>query len=306
MGILSGIASVGSTIANGVSQIQTNKQNQINYEKSLQHQEQMWHKNNAYNDPTAVMRRLGVAGLSPHLVYGQGGVTPATQVSPLQRPQNVAPSFSLDPSMFVAIKQLEMQKKQLDIQEKANDADVKLKEAQKEKVLADTGMVDVQKQLITVQTQIQEQLYDFNTRKYIEEIRSMKLDNDLKDELMDLTIELSRLQNEKYRQEIFNEKYLREYKAQLMSAQTLSALSSADSAQVNARWTEAQKDFFLATRRVVSDTLMHERDLKFHETWKNARERGLTTQHWIEDSHVIQALNGVTFPLANLLRFIKN
>lgn len=292
------ILSAANTIAGGISQIFTNDQNQRNYMQSLQHNVDMWHKNNAYNHPAAVMQRLSSAGLSPHLVYGQGGVTPSTQISPLQRPQNVAPSFSVDPSMFVALKQLEMQKK-------SNDADVELKEAQTNKVIADTDMVDIQKQLVSTQTKIQEQLYDFNTRKNIQEIRSMDLDNDLKDQLMDLTVELSRLQNEKYRQEIFNEQYLREYKAQLMAAQTDSAHASAHSSRVNANWTEAQKDFFLATRDVVADTLSIDRDIKFHQGWKNLRERNKTIQNAIEDSEIVQGINGLLNPVASLLRFIK-
>lgn len=43
---------------------------QFNFDKSLE----MWNLENAYNDPTAQMRRLREAGINPHLAYAQGSI----------------------------------------------------------------------------------------------------------------------------------------------------------------------------------------------------------------------------------------
>lgn len=47
---------------------------------------EQWHRNNAYNDPSAQMTRLQNAGLNPNLVYGNGAVGNASGASPSYHP----------------------------------------------------------------------------------------------------------------------------------------------------------------------------------------------------------------------------
>ena len=48
---------------------------------------QMWHMQNAYNDPSQQMARLKAAGLNPNLVYGKGATTTAGSPTPYVKPQ---------------------------------------------------------------------------------------------------------------------------------------------------------------------------------------------------------------------------
>jgi hypothetical protein len=70
----------------------------FNFDKSVE----MWNMQNAYNDPTAQMRRLKNAGLNPHLVYGEGSVSGNTTSNAPQMeatPASTANIPAVDPSM---------------------------------------------------------------------------------------------------------------------------------------------------------------------------------------------------------------
>lgn len=81
-GIISGLGSLfGSALGFG-SQAMTNAQSMELAEYQFQKNLEMWHRNNAYNAPTAQMQRLKEAGLNPNLVYGQGAVGNAASEPP--------------------------------------------------------------------------------------------------------------------------------------------------------------------------------------------------------------------------------
>lgn len=52
-----------------------NRMDKKRYERELQDQQKAWQRNNQYNSPAAQMSRLKAAGLSPNLVYQNGGAT---------------------------------------------------------------------------------------------------------------------------------------------------------------------------------------------------------------------------------------
>lgn len=81
---------VGSSILGGVlgssGQSKANREN-YRYQQQLMNQQNafnldMWNKENAYNDPSAVMQRLKAAGLNPNLVYGNGSSTLSAASAP--------------------------------------------------------------------------------------------------------------------------------------------------------------------------------------------------------------------------------
>lgn len=66
------IIGMGGQILSDYMQNQANmKLAKYSYSKDLE----MWHRQNAYNDPSQQMARLKKAGLNPNLVYGSGSVT---------------------------------------------------------------------------------------------------------------------------------------------------------------------------------------------------------------------------------------
>lgn len=62
------ISAIGSSLNNW----QVSKANIAMEEETRKWNEEMWDKQNQYNDPSAVMARLKAAGLNPNLVYGKG------------------------------------------------------------------------------------------------------------------------------------------------------------------------------------------------------------------------------------------
>lgn len=70
------IAQGASAVANAISQGISNRKNRKfasqMFEREKQRDLEFWNLQNAYNTPEAQMERLRQAGLSPHLVYGNG------------------------------------------------------------------------------------------------------------------------------------------------------------------------------------------------------------------------------------------
>lgn len=53
-----------------------------------------WNRNNAYNDPSAQMKRLKAGGLNPNLVYGQSSGGASGQASPIKSSSSGSPQFN--------------------------------------------------------------------------------------------------------------------------------------------------------------------------------------------------------------------
>ncbi|AXL14923.1 DNA pilot protein [Microviridae sp.] len=103
---------VAGIVATGVNVWAQSKQNQLNrefaeeqskiaYERNLS----QWHRQNAYNDPSAQMARLKAAGLNPMQVYGKGSHTANTASNSPKREiakyQGVAPK--VDPMLIAQV-----------------------------------------------------------------------------------------------------------------------------------------------------------------------------------------------------------
>lgn len=79
-GIIGGLAAAGASIYNSRQANKTAKENtdktlaanKAEAELAYQRAVEMWHMQNAYNDPAAQMARFKNAGLNPNLIYGQG------------------------------------------------------------------------------------------------------------------------------------------------------------------------------------------------------------------------------------------
>lgn len=84
---LPAIGKIGAAVLPGLFNMKsTERQNRLNREfqaqeneKARAFQQNMWLLNNAYNDPTAQMQRLKMAGINPHLAYSNGGVMNTAQ-----------------------------------------------------------------------------------------------------------------------------------------------------------------------------------------------------------------------------------
>lgn len=57
---------------------------QMQYQQNLD----FWNRQNAYNDPSAQMRRFQAAGLSPHLIYGQTNSAGPIATAPVPTPES--------------------------------------------------------------------------------------------------------------------------------------------------------------------------------------------------------------------------
>lgn len=69
------LGNIGSSVLGYFGQKQTNKTNKQIAADARQHEVDMWNMQNAYNNPSAQMKRLLDAGLNPNLVYGSGNVS---------------------------------------------------------------------------------------------------------------------------------------------------------------------------------------------------------------------------------------
>lgn len=75
--------------------------NKAESELAYQRAVQMWHMQNAYNDPSAQMARYKAAGLNPHLIYGQGtpgNANNAPEYNPARQEYNV-PAMQYAPAI---------------------------------------------------------------------------------------------------------------------------------------------------------------------------------------------------------------
>lgn len=305
LGILPAVAGVANSFVNAHLQAQQNKQNQINFEKTLEYQRQFYKDNNEYNSPSSVVNRLTAAGLNPNLVYGHGqATTPASMPTVPTPPQHQAPHSSFDPSIFIPLKQLEIQKD-------VADADIALKKANEEKLRAEIPNVEANTKLIEAQTALANQTYDISFQEAKSRIESMDLDNEQKRKLMPLVEAQYMLQNEYVSEQITDEKYLREYKVALMKAQENSANASALSSYASANWTRAQTDFFNKTVHFQVATMMENmRHAKYsaesaritseREAFDAKRYFGRTIEHFFEDSWWGQFSNSFLKPLVEL------
>lgn len=66
--------------------------NEKMFDKQNQRDIDFWKMQNAYNDPSAQMNRLGDAGLNPHLMYGSGSNAASGNASPIAT--HSAPSYT--------------------------------------------------------------------------------------------------------------------------------------------------------------------------------------------------------------------
>lgn len=79
-GLFNGFSAASTSRRNTDRQIQAQKElAEYSYAKDLE----MWNRANAYNDPSAQMKRLEGAGLNPNLVYGHGSVAGNTSTQTL-------------------------------------------------------------------------------------------------------------------------------------------------------------------------------------------------------------------------------
>lgn len=85
VGISSGVSAISGAISSGMQNKSNRELAEYSYSKDLE----MWHKQNAYNNPSAQMERLKEAGLNPNLVYGTGTVAgnTASQLPKYQAPK---------------------------------------------------------------------------------------------------------------------------------------------------------------------------------------------------------------------------
>lgn len=96
-GIAAGIG-VGTTLYNAFSQGKQNRDSrkfsERMYDRQFEDNQQLWHQQNAYNDPSAQMSRLKNAGLNPMLMYGGGaGAGGAGQAGGIDTPDIQPPQF---------------------------------------------------------------------------------------------------------------------------------------------------------------------------------------------------------------------
>lgn len=92
----SGIGAAGSIIGGGInawSQYHTNRFQKKESELAFQRDQQQIREQNFYNSPSQQMARFKAAGLSPHLMYGQGTAGNMEQTAKYAPPSQTAPKY---------------------------------------------------------------------------------------------------------------------------------------------------------------------------------------------------------------------
>lgn len=112
--VLAGIgaaAAIGSVAGNAIATGKMNKRaerfSREMYDKQRQHAVSDWNTVNAYNDPSAQMKRLQDAGLNPNLVYGNGSASAGEATAP-RSAQSSQPNYRVPEMDFNSVVQQAM------------------------------------------------------------------------------------------------------------------------------------------------------------------------------------------------------
>lgn len=186
-GTAAGISGGASLLGSAINAGSTARQNKLNrrwQEKMFNWQRDAaltdWGLQNAYNHPLEQMKRLREAGLSPHLVYGNGATTEAGTIRS-QNPgsyQGDAPQLDLGGAAGSAL---------------AAYYDAQMKPVQVENMQAQTQIYEAEKLLKAAQI-INTQA---NTEKTLSDTRMSNFDLSLKNTLRDINVKAAELANEK-------------------------------------------------------------------------------------------------------------
>lgn len=109
----------GSIVSGGIGMLASGVEGLISgrsSKKQRQWAESMWHKQNAYNTPTAQMQRLRDAGLNPALMYGKGTTGNAEKPLPYQQMKTPSVGATMNQAM-VAGTQIDLVKSQKKLNE---------------------------------------------------------------------------------------------------------------------------------------------------------------------------------------------
>lgn len=101
-------------------------------------QTDFWNKQNAYNTPKAQMERLKAAGLNPALMYGQGNVGNAQNLSGVSKADVQGPSLAQSTATGAQISLLNAQRNKLNAETRNIDAGTTLSTEQAKKAVAET------------------------------------------------------------------------------------------------------------------------------------------------------------------------
>lgn len=137
--IISTVSNVGGNIANSWFNYRAQKSaNNTNVELAKYQNEwnlAQWNRENEYNHPVQVMKRLDEAGLNPNLVYANGAANIGAAKSPQAASAHVEPAAMQVPIDAMSQQYLAME--QLRLQEKATDANVALTAARAQGIISD-------------------------------------------------------------------------------------------------------------------------------------------------------------------------
>lgn len=173
------ISGIGSSLFNIGSTVLTNQANAQLAKENREFYKEQWMRENAYNDPSAVMARMARAGLNPALMYGEGaGALPASaSMSSTDPAQMRAPV--IDPLLAAQIGNL--------------NADTELKKADEDKKRSD---IDVNKGIINLneRTSVYYENLSELTKKQQDEIVARCRNLDAQTEQANSTIALNKAQ----------------------------------------------------------------------------------------------------------------
>lgn len=109
-----GLIGAGASAAGGIaSGLFGNKARRKAATKKYQRDLENWHRQNAYNDPSAQMARLKAAGLNPNMIYGSGtqaatGMASSPAAAPEESIQNIpVPDVGGELSRYASIQQMQ-------------------------------------------------------------------------------------------------------------------------------------------------------------------------------------------------------
>lgn len=133
------LGQLGSSIINYYSQQKTNEANRNLAELAYQQNVEQWHRENAYNLPSAQMQRLQDAGLNPNLVYGSGSAVQTSARSPqMSYPQMQSPQVNFSTPMSSSVVNNPLVSSQVSVQR----SQAELNQAQVIKTIAESKGLD--------------------------------------------------------------------------------------------------------------------------------------------------------------------
>lgn len=167
---------------------------------------EQWNRENEYNHPVEVMKRLAEAGINPNLVYANGAANIGAAKSPQAADMHVAPLPSPYRDMTPALQgltQTMLAERQLDLQRQSTEANIAYTAAKTAGVVNDnlykSGTLEDRILNQRILKQINDQILGIRTQQYTQEANKTNIQSETADAQIEYIKQKPRLAREQMR-----------------------------------------------------------------------------------------------------------